>query len=145
MYSQHRNKYLETTIQTASPAQLLIMLYDGAIRFCRAGIEAIKSNHIAEANTNLLKTQEIINEFIITLDQSSPLAENLLKLYEYYKYLLTEANLKKDVKPAEEVLGYLIEMKETWVLAAKQLNQSAASAGGSTNGSYAPATRSTFV
>lgn len=128
---QQRNKYLETTIQTASPAQLLIMLYDGAIRFCRQGIEAIKGNNYSEANTNLLKVQDIISEFIITIDRSSPISENLLNMYEYINMRLIEANLKKDIEPAEEVLGHLLELKETWYQAAKQSNQQAGQANGS--------------
>lgn len=114
-----RNKYLETTIQTATPAQLLIMLFDGAIRFTRQGVEAIKEQRLADANTNLLKTQDIINEFIITIDRKSPVAENLLNLYDYFKMRLVEANTKKDIEPAEEVLGHLIDLKETWIQASK--------------------------
>ncbi|RAV03100.1 flagellar export chaperone FliS [Paenibacillus sp. YN15] len=114
-----RNKYLETSVQTATPAQLLIMLCDGAVRFCRAGIEGIRNQDYEEANKNLVKVQNIISEFAITLDRSSPIAENLLRLYEYYNYRLIEANTKKSTEPAEEILGYLLELKETWMQAAK--------------------------
>lgn len=113
------NKYLETAIQTATPAQLLLMLYDGAIRFCRQSIVEIKAGHLEGANTFLQKTQNIIDEFVITLDRKSPIADNLLSLYEYFKFRLTEANMKKSPEPAEEVLGYLVELKENWMQAAK--------------------------
>ncbi|MGM0884182.1 MAG: flagellar export chaperone FliS [Bacillota bacterium] len=136
-----RNKYLQTTVQTASPQQLLIMLYDGAIRFCRQGIEAIKSMDYAVANTSFLRTQDIINEFIITIDRTSPLSENLLYLYEYFNKCLIESNIKKNIEPAEEVLGHLIELKETWVQAAKQYNQLT----GQSSGSTLKATHSTVV
>jgi len=145
MQLQQRNKYLETTIQTAKPAQLLIMLYDGAIRSCRAAIEAIKAKQITEANVQLQKSQQIINEFIITLDQSSPLAEGLTQLYEYFKARLTEANMTKTAEPAEEVLGYLVELKETWIQAAKVVNQASAPAAGAPYGSYTPSTHTTVV
>jgi flagellar protein FliS len=118
MIQANRNKYLETAIQTASPAQLLIMLCDGAIRFCKTGIESIKQNKMEEANTNFVKAQDIIVEFVITLDKESPVAEGLIQLYDYFVFLLIEANTKKKVEPAEEVLGYLVELKETWVQAA---------------------------
>ncbi|TDF93486.1 flagellar export chaperone FliS [Paenibacillus piri] len=127
-----RNKYLETTIQTATPAQLLIMLCDGAIRFCKSAIEAIKNNNHQEANTQFVKVQNIISEFIITIDRSAPVADSLLRLYEYFNYRLIEANIKKAVEPAEEVLGYLVELKETWIQAAKAAlsdNQSGVSIG----------------
>lgn len=132
MQLQQRNKYLETTVQTASPAQLLIMLYDGAIRFCRQGIEAIKDHNFPEANTNLLKVQNIVSEFIITIDRTSPISENLLSLYEYFNMRLIEANMKKDIEPAEEVLSHLVELKETWIQAAKQFNQQSGHVSGST-------------
>ncbi|RCW44809.1 flagellar export chaperone FliS [Paenibacillus prosopidis] len=141
MQLQQRNKYLETTVRTAAPAQLLIMLYDGAIRFCRQGIEAIKEQNYAEANTSLLKTQDIINEFIITLDRSTSIADNLLRLYDYFNKRLIEANIKKSTEPAEEVLGHLIELKETWIQAAKQYNQLE----GQTNGNAFAKTHSTVV
>ncbi|MBD2868418.1 flagellar export chaperone FliS [Paenibacillus arenilitoris] len=138
---QQRNKYLQTTVQTATPQQLLIMLYDGAIRFCRQGIEAIRGGNYAAANTSFLRTQDIINEFIITIDRTSPISESLIYLYEYFNTRLVEANMKKNVEPAEEVLGHLVELKETWIQAAKQYNQIAGQAGGNTF----TATQSTVV
>ncbi|WP_284643292.1 flagellar export chaperone FliS [Paenibacillus silviterrae] len=122
MLQMQRNKYLENSIQTATPAQLLIMLCDGAIRYCRQGIAAIKEKNYQEANFNLTKTQDIISEFVITLDKESFLAENLLKLYEYFNFRLIEANIQKKAEPAEEVLGYLLDLKQTWVEAAKAVN-----------------------
>jgi len=119
MLQVQRNKYLETSVQTASPAQLLIMLMDGAIRFCRAGAEGIRSGNYEHANTQLVKAQNIISEFVITIDRSSPLADQLLRLYEYFNTRLIQANIKKDAEPAEEILQYLIELKETWIQAAK--------------------------
>lgn len=119
MLQTQRNKYLETAVQTATPAQLLIMLCDGAIRFCKQGIDAIAHKDYELANYALGKVQDIINEFIITLDRNSSIAESLLKLYEYFNHLLIQANIKKDQSPAEEVLGYLSDLKETWAQAAK--------------------------
>ncbi|SEC34529.1 flagellar export chaperone FliS [Paenibacillus sp. GP183] len=134
MIQTQRNKYLESTVQTATPAQLLIMLSDGAIRFCRLGIEALKSDNFQEANNNLGKAQDIISEFVITLDRTSPIAEHLLRLYEYFGYRLIEANTQKSLVPVEEVLAYLIELKETWIQAAKLSQIPAAVNSGSLNG-----------
>ncbi|MDF2667949.1 MAG: flagellar export chaperone FliS [Paenibacillus sp.] len=122
MINAQPNKYLENTVQTASPAQLLIMLCDGAIRFSKKSLEDIKNDDFISANTNIGKVQDIVNEFIITLDRSSPVAENLLRLYEYFSYLLIQANIKKDPVPIHEVVGYLVELKETWIQAAKITN-----------------------
>lgn len=121
MIVSQQMKYLETAVQTASPSQLLIMLYDGAIRFCRIGMEAVRKKNYEEANTNLIKCQNIIRELMVTLDQNSPLADPLNKLYDYFIYLLIQGNTKKQLEPLEEVLGYLTELKETWVQAAKEI------------------------
>lgn len=129
MIQAQRNKYLENTVQTASPAQLLIMLCDGAIRFCRAGIEALKNTNYQDANTNLVKVQDIISEFSITIDRDAPIAADLLRLYEYFTHRLMEANIKKSAEPAEEVLGFLLQLKETWMQAALLVKGSSTPAG----------------
>jgi flagellar protein FliS len=129
MIQSQRNKYMETTVQTATPAQLLIMLIDGAVRFCKIGIQAIEQNNHSEANLNLGKVQDIVSELIITLDRESSVADGLLRLYEYFNFRLTEANVQKKTEPAQEVLGYLTELKEVWIQAAKSANASITSSG----------------
>ncbi|MFS1514791.1 flagellar export chaperone FliS [Chengkuizengella sp. SCS-71B] len=122
MYQNQQNKYLQTSIQTASPAKLLIMLYDGAIKFSKLAIVAIEDKNYEAANTNIVKVQNIINEFMVTLDQKADIAKDLMKLYEYMMHRITEANMKKDVQAMEEVIGFLQELRETWVEANKSLN-----------------------
>ena len=119
MNKMQRDNYLKQTMQTVPPAQLLIMLYDGAIRFTKLAIESIEQKKMVEAHLNIVKVQDIVQEFIITLDRKAPVAEGLLKLYDYFFYLLVQANIKKDTKNLQEVLGYLTELKETWVQAAR--------------------------
>jgi len=119
MLQAQRNVYLERTVQTATPAQLLLMLYDGAIRFSRKAIDAIEKKQLQEAHDSLVRVQDIVNEFAITLDRSSPMAEQLLNLYEYFNRRLMEANIKKEVEPVQEVLGYLTELRESWFQASK--------------------------
>jgi flagellar protein FliS len=128
-YAQ-RNKYLETGIQTASPAQLLIMLYDGAIRNARSAIDAIERKDFKEAHRSLVMAQDIVSEFIITLDRNSDVADGLLRLYDYFLFRLIEANTKKVVEPVQEVLGYLVELRETWGEAAKAMNVQATAGSG---------------
>jgi len=129
MLQAQRNVYMERTVQTATPAQLLFMLYDGAIRFSRKAIDAIENKEYQDANESLLKVQAIVNEFIITLDRTSPLADQLLHLYDYFNRRLVEANLKKEVEPIQEVLGYLTELRETWVQASRTIQGNKASTG----------------
>jgi flagellar secretion chaperone FliS len=119
MISQQQNKYLENTVHTATPAQLLIMLYGGAIRNTKMGIEAIRQNQFDDANNYLYKAQDIIKEFMSTLDHTSPIADGLMQLYEYFIFQLIEANTKKETGPAEEVVAFLTDLKNTWIEAAK--------------------------
>ncbi|WP_017815468.1 flagellar export chaperone FliS [Paenibacillus shenyangensis] len=118
MISSPYEKYRQNAVQT-SPGQLLIMLYDGAIRFTLAAIDGINQKDYAKSNTNFGKAQAIVSEFRASLDRSYDVAENLDRLYEYMGYLLIQANIKKDVASAEEALGYLKDLRETWVEANK--------------------------
>lgn len=119
MYQAQQNKYMQTSIQTATPAQLLIMLHDGAIRFSRISIDAIQQRKYDVASENLCKVQDIIREFAVTLDKQSPVAESLLQLYDYFLFQLIEANKNKEIEPIEEIIQHLQELKQTWVEAAR--------------------------
>ncbi|ANF98480.1 flagellar export chaperone FliS [Paenibacillus bovis] len=118
MISSPYEKYRQNAVQT-SPGQLLIMLYDGAIRFTLAAIDGINQKDYEKSNINFGKAQAIVSEFRASLDRSYEVAENLDRLYEYMNYLLIQANVKKDVASAEEALGYLKDLRETWVEANK--------------------------
>ncbi|WP_433747770.1 flagellar export chaperone FliS [Paenibacillus amylolyticus] len=121
MISSPYEKYKQSSVQTSTPGQLVIMLYDGAIRFTKTGLEGIEARDYFKANVNLGKAQTIISELMSTLNQSYPVAKTLFSLYEYMNYLLIQANIKKETKYGEEVLGYLQELRETWVVASKQV------------------------
>ena len=123
MYTAQSNAYFENSINTASPSRLLILLCDGAVRHCRQGIEAIKKNDYEKANTHLCKAQDIVQEFIVTLDKNSDIAASLLPLYDFILRQLRDANIKKNVDLAAEALDLLKELKETWVQAERQLKQ----------------------
>lgn len=121
MITSPYDKYKKTSVQTSTPSQLLLMLYDGAIRFVRGGIEGIKEHDHNKTNTQLNKAQAIISELTVTLDRSYEVSEGLAALYEYMNHLLIEANIKKQEGPAEEALGYLLELRESWAQAAKMV------------------------
>lgn len=107
--------YANTKIQTASPAQLTLMLYDGAIKFCNLAIEAVENNDIEKAHINIKKTEAIVTEFRATLNFKYPVAKDFDIVYEYINRRLLEANLKKDKAILEEALGHLRTMRDTWV------------------------------
>ena len=97
-----------------------MMLYDGATKFVRFGIEGIQQKNVEQANTNLIKAQKILHELIAALNFDYEISKNLVLLYEYMIRQLIMANSTKQEGPAKEVLGYLTEMKEAWAEAAKR-------------------------
>jgi flagellar protein FliS len=115
--------YANTKIQTATPAQLTLMLYDGAIKFCNLAIAAIENNQIEVANTNIKKVEAIIREFRATLNFKYPVAKEFDTVYEYLGRRLLEANIKKDKDILEEVLKHLRGMRDTWVEVMKRAKQ----------------------
>ncbi len=124
--NQYVKQYQKSSIETASREQILIMLYDGAIQFLNKAKIAIENKEIENANNNLISAQNIIQEFINSLDRevAPQLAENLTSLYEYFIRRLVHANLKQEIEPVDEVLKYLKNLKATWeqaiVLAQKE-------------------------
>ncbi|MDE7299159.1 MAG: flagellar export chaperone FliS [Lachnospiraceae bacterium] len=106
--------YRGTQINTASPAELTLMLYEGAIKFCNKAIYAIEESNIAKANENLIKAQKIIMEFRGTLDFKYPVAKDFELVYDYIYRRLVEANIRKDKEIVEDALKYIREMRDTW-------------------------------
>ena len=106
--------YKNNTIQTASPAELTLMLYDGAIKFCNIALGALEKNEIEKANTNIVKAEKIIVEFRCTLDFKYPVAKDFDLVYDYIYRRLVEANIRKDAAVLEDALKYIREMRDTW-------------------------------
>lgn len=109
-------KYKNAQYNTASPEQLLLMLYNGAIKFAQQARLGLEEKNIELANNKLKRTQDIINELMVTLnlEQGGEIAENLYNLYEYMNRRLIQANIRKDPEIVDEVLGLLSEIKESW-------------------------------
>lgn len=110
-YAQYQN----SKILTASPAELTLMLYDGAIKFGNIAIMAMNEKDIPKAHANIVKVQRIIEEFRSTLDFKYPVAQDFENVYVYLLQRLLQANLKKDPAIMEEILTHLRSMRETWV------------------------------
>lgn len=111
---QQVNQYNNNKIMTASKAELTLMLYEGAIKFCNIAILGIEQNDISKAHTNILKVQRIIEEFRATLDMKYPVAQDFERVYVYLLQRLMEANVKKDPEILEEVNTHLRAMRDTW-------------------------------
>ena len=106
--------YNNSKILTASPAELTLMLYDGAIKFTNIAIMAIEKHDIEKAHNNIVKTERIILEFQATLDDKYPVAKDFDAVYTYLIRRLRDATLKKGPEMLEEVLKHLRTMRDTW-------------------------------
>ena len=108
------NVYSNSKIQTASPAELTLMLYEGEIKFCNIAIMGLEKNDLQKANENIIKAEKIILEFQATLDHKYPVSNDFEIIYDYIYRRLVEANIHKDKEILEEALGYIREMRDVW-------------------------------
>lgn len=109
-YAQYKN----SKILTASPAELTLMLYEGAIKFCNIAIEGCKEGDIQKSHTHIVKTERIIDHLRITLDMRYPVAQEFEKIYSYLSSRLVQANMSKDPEILEEVNTHLRSVRDTW-------------------------------
>lgn len=116
-------QYQKNKILTASPAEVTLMLYEGAIKFCNIAIMAIENKDIEKAYNNIKKTQRIIEEFRNTLDRKYPVAEDFDRIYVYLLQRLYVANIKKDKEVLEEVNTHLRSLRDTWKEVMKKCNK----------------------
>lgn len=108
--------YRRTQIETAPPEQLILMLYDGAIRFARNGRRALEAGDRQKAHSELTRAQDVISELIGSLDMEAggELAANLYQLYRYIYQRLVQANIQKNAEPIDEVIQLVGELREGW-------------------------------
>lgn len=111
---QMMQQYNRSRILTASPAELTLLLYDGAIKFCNLAIVAIEKKDIPAAHTNIVRVEKIIEEFRSTLNRDYPVAEDFDRVYCYLLKRLQDANVKKDIDIINEILEHLRSMRDTW-------------------------------
>ena len=111
------SQYQKSKILTASPAELTLMLYDGAIKFGNIAIAALRQENkdIEKAHINIIKVQRIIEEFRSTLNWDYPVAQDFDNVYVYLLQRLLQANMSKDPEIMEEVVTHLRSMRDTWV------------------------------
>lgn len=114
MNNNMANAYQRNAIMTATPAELTLMLYEGAIKFCNIAIVAIEKKDFEKANANIKKAQAIINELRVTLDHKYSVWEDFERVYDYIARRLLDANLQKDTEIIEDALKYIREMRDTW-------------------------------
>lgn len=112
-------RYRQATVETASPGKLVVMLYDGAIKFAGEAIDHIEAGRPKEAHFSIVRAEEIIGELMASLDmeQGGQIAKNLLALYEFMYVRLVEANIHKDRQRIDEVISLLTDLREAWAQA----------------------------
>ena len=116
-------EYQKNKILTATPAEVTLMLYEGAIKFCNIAIMAVEQNDLEKAHVNIMKTQRIIEEFRNTLDRKYPVAEDFDRIYVYVLRRLFEANIQKDKEILEEVNTHLHSLPDTWKEVMRKCNR----------------------
>ena len=107
-------QYANNKIMTASPGELTLMLYEGAIKFGNIAIIAMEDKDIEKAHINIIKVQKIIEEFRATLNFKYPVAEDFDKIYRYLQRRLLEVSISKDKEIMEEVVTHLRSMRDNW-------------------------------
>ncbi len=113
---KHLDAYKDTEIQTADQGKLILMLYDGAIRFLNIAIENMTPRRYDVVNTNIIRAQDIVTELMLSLnmDEGGEIAQNLFNIYAYLKKRLLEGNIAKDAEILKEVVSHLNDLRSAW-------------------------------
>ncbi len=112
--------YKGTKVNTASPAELTLMLYEGAIKFCNIAELGFEQRDYEKVSNNIIKVQNIVTELRSTLDFKYPTAKDFDVIYEYINSLLVQANIKKDPEQLALALEQIREMRDLWKEIMKQ-------------------------
>lgn len=116
--------YQNNSIQTASPGELTLMLYNGCLKFIRFAKKGIEDKNIEVKNVNLQKAQRIIQELMVTLNPEAEITKEMMPLYDYINHRLIEANINNSLEILDEVEGLVTEFRDTWKEVLKQVRVS---------------------
>lgn len=117
------NQYKENSVFTASPEELTLMLYNGLIKFIMLSQKAMEDKDFPKAHENIIRSEDIVQEFISSLDMRYEVSQSMMLMYDYMYRRLMEANTKKDKEILNEVLGFAKELRDTWAQAMKIAKQ----------------------
>jgi flagellar secretion chaperone FliS len=112
-------KYKEVALQTSSPGEILLALYDGLFRFLNGAKHCFETGHRGKGSELISKSHAIISELLLALDysQSPELCARLASVYDFCLSRLTEANMKGDPEKLGEVIRVLTPLREAWKIA----------------------------
>lgn len=120
--------YKTTSISTASQSRLIIMLFEGAMRFMNQFIDAVKRTSIEEAHENSIKAQRIMTELIIALDHSKggDTSRMIEAAYDNIRGRMANANIRKDIEMATKVIRDLESFRDTWTQVFREVDRESA-------------------
>ncbi|MGO1043849.1 flagellar export chaperone FliS [Clostridioides difficile] len=116
MYGENPyNSYKQNAVFMASKEQLLLMLVDGAVKYTKIARGAILDNNTQRAHRELIRVQDIFTELMVTLDQNAgQWAKDIYRVYDFIRYEISRANIKKDVQIIDSILPVIEQVKDTW-------------------------------
>jgi len=125
------NRYMEMQVQTAPAENLVLMLYDGALRFARQAKVSLAEGRMQDAHNDLTRAQDILGELMGSLNMDAgDVAHNLFRLYEFIQYRLIVANVRKSAEPIDDVLQLLGDLRATWAEAIRDARGRGVKSGG---------------
>ena len=115
-YGNAYSVYKNNSVNYASKEQLLLMLVDGAVKFCKIARQAIVDKDIPKVHNNIIRTQDIFYELMTSLDvkAAGEWGQQLMSIYDFIVRRLTDANIKKDLKIIDEVIPLIEEIRDMW-------------------------------
>jgi len=114
--NQLQVSYQENLVFTASREELILMLYDGALRFIRRGLNALEENNEGNMHYNLLRAQKIIHYLNMSLDmkKGQEIAQNLARLYDFINRRISESQRDKNADYAKEAMDIIQTLRQAW-------------------------------
>ena len=129
-YKNASSTYKETKVKTAGQGQLIVMLYDEAVKQLTKAVELMELNNTDKKNPGrieqiskaIMKTEEILTELMVSLnfEQGGDISKNLFSLYTWFNRELVEANINQDIKRIKTVINMISDLRETWNKVASQ-------------------------
>jgi flagellar secretion chaperone FliS len=130
-YASARQAYTESSVLTAAPEQLVVMLYDGAIRFLRQSAEAMRAGNREHSRNRMSRAEQVIDELNYALDTSyGDVPQNLRRIYLFAKRQLVRANLDGDADRIDGVARMLADLRESWATIAQRVQEERIAAAG---------------
>jgi flagellar secretion chaperone FliS len=106
--------YKQNSVNTASPGELTLMLYNGCLKFINQAKKAINEKNIQDKNNSILRAQDIVRELMVTLNPDLEISKQMMTMYDYMLRRLVEVNIKNDLEILSEVEGLVTEFRDTW-------------------------------